>query len=205
MMSAPRASTGPQPRLSDRWVATYFVAAFRPSASRPSRTSRFRLPTPLAAHRRSRSDARIPRRTLAMGTPNHLGLGADLSGCGGDWSTRLFRSAPCRRIIFSCGRRSKRLDHCPDHCGLRISTAARPPRAGIRGATRSTPRVFFWRVDVAGVFIRFFLIFLTLVRAFLKLLILIAAPTEDLSRPVQPVSPFPRQQGGARTAPNSLA
>ena len=32
MISAPRSLTGPHPRLSGLWVATYFVAAFRPSA-----------------------------------------------------------------------------------------------------------------------------------------------------------------------------
>src|SRR6266545_2965462 len=32
MMSGPRPSTGPHARLSGRWVATYFVAALRPSA-----------------------------------------------------------------------------------------------------------------------------------------------------------------------------
>ncbi len=32
MMSAPRSLTGPHPRLSGLWVATYFVAAFRLSA-----------------------------------------------------------------------------------------------------------------------------------------------------------------------------
>jgi hypothetical protein len=32
MMSAPRSPTGPHSRLSGLWVATYFVAAFRPSA-----------------------------------------------------------------------------------------------------------------------------------------------------------------------------
>ena len=31
-MSAPRCPIGPHPRLSGRWVATYFIAEFRPSA-----------------------------------------------------------------------------------------------------------------------------------------------------------------------------